>query len=95
MGSGENVQMALFFLFSSKMQKEEKLFCSPGWLPLNRVVSPGLLGLGKCQTAKLSFIRQLGKNSDGTINYSFYFPSKSLTFKTAFCRDLRSLPFFF
>lgn len=50
------------FLFSSKINKEEKLFCSPGWLPLDRADSHGLLGLDKCQTAKLSFIGQLGKN---------------------------------
>lgn len=81
-----------FFLFSSKMQKEEKLFCSPGWLPLDRAVSQGLLGLGKCRTAKLSFAGQLGKNRDGTLNCSFCFLSKSLTIKTASCRDLRSLP---
>lgn len=81
-----------FFLFSSKMQKEEKLFCSPGWLPLDRAVSQGLLGLGKCRTAKLSFAGQLGKNRDGTLNCSFCFLNKSLTIKTASCRGLRSLP---
>lgn len=85
----------VFFLLSSKMQKEEKLFCSPGWLSLDGAVSQGLLGLGKCQIAKLSFTGQLAKNRDGTLNCSFYFLSKSLTIKTTSCRDLRSLPFFF
>lgn len=85
----------VFFLFASKMQKEQKLFCSPGSLPLDRAVSQGFFGLGKCQIAKLSFTGQLGKNRDGTVNCSFYFLRKSITIKTASCRDLRSLPFFF
>lgn len=81
--------------FSSKMQKHGKLSCSPGWRPLDRTVSQGLLSLRKCQIAHLSLTRQLDTNRDGRLNCSFYFLSKSLTIKTALCRDLRSLHFFF